>query len=104
MVEKEIKIKVTTESDIANLDELDEKMDDIQSKANIKVEVDDSSIDEASSKSDELGESLDDVDGANPSPEADDSSIGDAKDTTEELKDKLDKYFEMQKAKVKAGL
>lgn len=90
MVEKEIKIKVTTESDIANLDELDEKMDDIQSKANIKVEVDGDSIDEATEKSDELSESLDNVDESNPSPEVDDSSIGDAKDTTEELNDELD--------------
>lgn len=69
MVEKEIKIKVTTESDIANLDDLDKKMDDIQSKSNIKVEGDASDLD-------------DEIEGIS-------QALTEAKDRAEELEDAL---------------
>ena len=41
MAENEVKIKVTTETDIAPLEEMDDVIDDIQDKSDVKVSVDD---------------------------------------------------------------
>ena len=79
MPEKEITIKITTETEMGSVEDLKTLLEEIQQNNNVEVDVDDSGIvdasasadelssstDEASSSTDELSSSIDSVDGSN---------------------------------------
>ena len=60
MTENEVKIKVTTETDATELEQLDTLVEDIQDKADITVSIDadDSSINEADDTAQQLSDDL----------------------------------------------
>ena len=93
MADKEVTVKVTTETDLAPLEELDSAIEDLQSKAEemeVDVEVEDSSVEEAIDKTGELEDELGNVDDTVVTPEVDTSSIDDAKDKLEETTSSMD--------------
>lgn len=90
MADKEIKLKVTTETEISPLEELDNLVDDLLEKLHLKVDVEDDEIEDATDKASELSDELDNVNDANPSIDVDDSSVEDATDKAGELGDALD--------------
>ena len=90
MADKEVKVKVTTETDIGPLEDLDELLDNIADKSNVEVEVDDDEIADATDKTEELTSGLDDVDGAEPSIDVDDAGLEDANEKATELDENLD--------------
>lgn len=85
MAEKEVKIKVSTETDTSQLEELDSLIEDIQEKADIQgeVDVDDTSVVEADEDTQTLSDDLDEVDGKVVTPDVDTSGF-------DELQAKLD--------------
>ena len=53
MADNEINIKISTKTDTAPLEELSDMLEDIQDNADIKVEVEDGSISDATDKTEE---------------------------------------------------
>ena len=90
MADNEIKVKVVAEADIEPLQEMDSLLDEIQEKTEVQVSVDDSEIEEATDKTTELTDELDNVDDADPSIDVDDTALEDATDKASELADELD--------------
>lgn len=92
MAENEVKIKVTTETDTVELEQLDTLVDDIQEKADITVSIDadDSSINEADDTAQQLSDDLDGIDGKIVSPEVDSSGLEDLKNDAEETSSAMD--------------
>ena len=92
MADNEVKIRVLTEVDKTELDELDETVEDIRDKSEIdvEVEVDDTSVQEADSNAEQLNEDLDEIDGKEVSPTVDTSGLDEAIDKTEETSSALD--------------
>ena len=92
MADKEVTVKVTTETDISSLEELDAKLDEIADKEGVEVTVDadSSSVEEATDKTTELEDELSNVDGTVVTPEVDTSSIDDAKGKLDETASSMD--------------
>ena len=90
MAENEVKLKVTTETDIAPLEEMDDVIDDIQDKSDVKVSVDDGDIEDATDKTEELTDGLEEADDTTVSPDTDTSGFDELIDVAEEIRDKLD--------------
>lgn len=92
MADKEVTVKVTTETDISSLEELDAKLDEIADKEGVEVTVDtdSSSVEEATDKTTELEDELGNVDGTVVTPEVDTSSIDDAKGKLDETASSMD--------------
>lgn len=89
--EKEVTIKVTTETDTAELEELDSLIEEIQDKAEIEgtVEVDDTSVTDALDTTEQLNDDLTEIDGMTVSPDVDTSGLealsSEAEDTVSSL-------------------
>ena len=92
MAEKEVTVKVVTTTDISELEQLDDKIEELQSTEEVEVDVDveDSSVDEATEKTTELEDELDNVDNKVASPEIDTTSIDEAKASVEEAASSMD--------------
>lgn len=90
MADNEINIKISTKIDTAPLEELSGMLEDIQENADINVEVSDGSIDDATDKTEELHEELDEIDGTTATVDADATSVEEATDKATELSDKMD--------------
>ena len=90
MAGNEINIKISTKTDTAPLEELSDMLEDIQDNADIKVEVEDGSIDDATEKTEELQEGLDEVDDTSANPEVEAEGADDVMDKFDELLDKMD--------------
>lgn len=90
MADNEINIKISTKTDTAPLEELSDMLEDIQDNADINVEVSDGSIDDATDKTEELHEELDEIDGTTATVDADATSVEEATDKATELSDKMD--------------
>ena len=92
MADNEVKIKVSTETDTAPLEELDSLVEDIQDKSEIEVNVDadDTGLESANESAEELDDTLQDIDGMTVTPEVDSSSIDAAKDSVEETASSMD--------------
>lgn len=87
MADNEINIKISTKTDTAPLEELGDMLEDIQDNADIKVEVSDGSITDATEKTGELQEGLEDVDDTTASPEVEAEGADEAMDKFDELID-----------------
>ena len=119
MAENEVKIKVTTETDTSNLEELENLLDGSKSKAeelrdsfqeatseverledalaeahingdDIQADIIADELYEATQRAEELEAALEEVDSASVAPEVDDGSVDDAVSKAEELGDDLD--------------
>lgn len=89
---EEITIKVLTEVDSGPVDELADSLEELQSADDIEVgvDVDDSSITEATDSTIELEGELDNVDSTTASPQIDTSSIDEAKASLDETASSMD--------------
>ena len=89
---EEVIIQVTTETDAAQLEELDSLVEEIREKATIdaSVEVEDTSLDEASDKATTLEEELNTIDSTVATPEVDTSSLDEASSKAEETASSMD--------------
>lgn len=88
---EEITIKVLTEVDSGPVDELSDSIEELQSTdVEIGVDVDDSSINEATDSTMELEGELDNVDSTTASPQIDTSSIDEAKSSLDETVSSMD--------------
>ena len=89
---EEVIIQVTTETDVAPLDELDTLVEEIRDKATIEasVEVEDTSLDEASDKATTLEDELNTIDSTVVTPEVDTSSLDEATGKAEETASSMD--------------
>ena len=89
---EEVIIQVTTETDVAPLDELDTLVEEIRDKATIEasVEVEDTSLDEASDKATTLEDELNTIDSTVATPEVDTSSLDEATGKAEETASSMD--------------
>ena len=89
---EEVIIQVTTETDVAPLDELDSLVEEIRDKSTIDVgvQVEDGSLDEASDKATTLEDELNTIDSTVATPEIDTSSLDEASGKAEETTSSLD--------------
>ena len=89
---EEVIIQVTTETDVAPLDELDTLVEEIRDKSTIDVgvQVEDSSLDDASDKATTLEDELNTIDSTVVTPEVDTSSFDEATGKAEETASSMD--------------
>lgn len=89
---EEVIIQVTTETDVAPLDELDTLVEEIRDKSTIDVgvQVEDSSLDDASDKATTLEDELNTIDSTVVTPEVDTSSLDEASGKAEETASSMD--------------
>ena len=89
---EEVIIQVTTETDAAQLEELDSLVEEIREKATIdaSVEVEDTSLDEASDKATTLEDELTNIDNTVVSPQVDTSGLDEASGKAEETASSMD--------------
>ena len=85
MADNEINIKISTKTDTAPLEELSDMLEDIQDNADIKVEVEDGSISDATDKTEELQDGLDEVDDTTANPEVETEGADEAMDQFDEM-------------------
>ena len=92
MADNEVQIRVITVTDLAQLEELDALIEEIQDKAEIDgtVEVDDTSVTEATGDAEELEDELNTIDNTVVSPEVDSSGLDDLKSSAEDASSSLD--------------
>ena len=89
---EEVIIQVTTETDASQLEELDSLIEEIRDNSTIdaSVEVEDSSLDEASDKATTLEDELNTIDSTVVTPEVDTSSLDEASGKAEETASSMD--------------
>ena len=89
---EEVIIQVTTETDASQLEELDTLVEEIRDKSTIdaSVEVEDSSLEEASDKATTLEDELNTIDSTVVTPEVDTSSLDEASGKAEETASSMD--------------
>lgn len=90
MADNEIKVKVVAEADIEPLQEMDSLLDEIQEKTEVQVSVDDSEIEEATDKTEDLKDGLDETNDTAVSPDADTSGIDALIDIAGDILDQLE--------------
>ena len=89
---EEVIIQVTTETDASQLEELDSLIEEIRDNSTIdaSVEVEDSSLEEASDKATTLEDELNTIDSTVVTPEVDTSSLDEASGKAEETASSMD--------------